>query len=75
MRKSAVALVAGLLVSCGVVGAPIPPEEVGVGPTIEKQKRQEALDAQQREEVERQTGGEPQGQDLDLPPLRPVGTR
>lgn len=52
MRKSAVALVAGLLVSCGVVGAPIPPEEVGVGPTIEKQKRQEALDAQQREEVE-----------------------
>lgn len=75
MRKSVVALAAGLVVGCGVVGAPVPPEDVGVGPTIEKQKRQEAFEAQQREASQRQTGQEPQGQEMDLPPLRPVGTR
>ena len=75
MRSLAVALVAGFLVACGVVGSPIPPENVGVTPTIEKQKMRDAHEAHQREAVESQVEVEPQGQDVNLPPLRPVGTR
>jgi len=66
---------AGLLLSCGVVGPPVAPEDVGVAPVIERQKRQEALDAKEREAAETQPGMEPQGQEVELPPLRPVGTR
>ena len=71
------ACAAGLVgfVSCGTMGPPIPPEDVGVAPIIERQKRQEALDAKQREAVDAQAVVEPQGQDVNLPPLRPVGTR
>ena len=66
---------------CGVVGPPIAPEYVGVTPVIERQKRQQAQQAgQQPQGVERTENQEPQpgdlrGQDEDLPPLRPVGTR
>jgi hypothetical protein len=64
-----------LLVSCGVVGPPIPPEDVGVTPVIERQKRQDEVDAKKREAAETQPLLEPEGQDVNLPPLRPVGTR
>ena len=69
------------LVACGVVGSPIPPEQVGVTPTIERQKRLEALEEKQREAAAAAESTEPQpdsmlqGQDLNLPPLQPVGTR
>jgi len=66
---------AGLLVSCGVVGPPVAPEDVGVAPIIDRQKRQEALDTKEREAGETQPAMEPQGQEVELPPLRPVGTR
>jgi hypothetical protein len=66
---------AGLGVSCGVIGPPIPPEDVGVTPVIERQKRQDELDAKKREATETQPLLEPEGQDVNLPPLRPVGTR
>ena len=62
----------GLLMSCGVVGPPVAPEDVGVAPFIERQKRQEAEDAKQREAAETQPAREPE---VELPPLRPVGTR
>jgi hypothetical protein len=62
------------LAACGTVGSPIPPEEVGVAPTIERQKKLDA-DAAKREAEESQPVLEPLGQDVDLPPLRPVGTR
>ena len=39
-----VSVTLGTLVACGVVGAPVPPESVGVTPTIERQKKSEALD-------------------------------
>ena len=65
----------GLSVSCGVIGPPIPPEDVGVAPVIERQKRQDAMDAKQREATEPPLPMEPLGQDVELPPLRPVGTR
>ena len=62
------------MIACGVTGSPIPPEDVGVAPVIERQKRADA-EAAKREAVESQPVMEPQGQDVDLPPLRPVGTR
>ena len=78
MKHLALIVAAGLVSSCGVVGAPVAPETVGVTPTIESQKKQhEALTAQQREAAAK-------AEELDtapldhgelLPPLRPVGTR
>jgi predicted small lipoprotein YifL len=76
-----VGMAIGTLVACGTVGAPIPPEDVGVTPTIERQKRVEALQEKQREAAMAPDTIEPQpdpllqGQDVDLPPLQPVGTR
>ena len=71
----------GTLVACGAVGSPIPPENVGVTPTIERQKKLEARGEKQREAATAVESTEPQpdpllqGQDVDLPPLQPVGTR
>jgi hypothetical protein len=70
----------GTLVACGVAGAPVPPEDVGVNLTIERQKKLEALEEKQRstaadvESTEPQTDPVLQGQDVNLPPLQPVGT-
>jgi predicted small lipoprotein YifL len=83
LRQTAVLLygIVGLLAACGVVGPPIPPEDVGVTPTINRQKAQHAREAQQRDaaaaaEADRESAEPmPQGQDVNLPPLRPVGTR
>ena len=76
-----VGVMMGTLVACGTVGSPIPPESVGVTPTIERQKKLEALEKKQREAAAAAESTEPQsdplfqGQDVDLPPLQPVGTR
>lgn len=76
-----VGVITGLLVGCGIVGPPVPPESVGVNPTIERQKNLEALEEKQREAAAAAESAEPppdpmlQGQDVNLPPLRPVGTR
>jgi len=72
--------IVGLLAACGVVGPPIPPEDVGVTPTINRQKAQHALEGQKQDTAApeaTQEAPEPalQGQDVNLPPLRPVGTR
>ena len=70
----------GMLMACGTVGSPIPPERVGVTPTIERQKRIEALEKKQHdaaaaaESTEPQPGLMLQGQDVDLPSVQPVGT-
>jgi hypothetical protein len=79
--KSVVTAVAiGTLVACGTVGAPVPPETVGVTPIIERQKKLEALDEKQREAAVAAESAQPQSDptlqgDIDLPPLQPVGTR
>ena len=39
-----IGVITGLLVGCGTVGSPVPPELVGVNPTIERQKKLEALE-------------------------------
>lgn len=67
--------------ACGVVGSPIAPENVGVNPTITKQKKQlqKAGETQPAEDAavsQDQTAPvELKGQDQELPSLRPVGTR
>ena len=71
----------GMLVACGAVGSPVPPENVGVNPTIERQKKLEALEEKQREAAAAAESAEPQpdpmlqGQDVNLPPLQPVEAR
>jgi hypothetical protein len=70
-----------VVTACGVVGAPIAPENVGVNPTIARQKTelkklggpQEAVDT--TVSSDQVAPGEFKGQDEELPPLRPVGTR
>ena len=74
MKVMCVALVTWFVTACGTVGSPVPPEDVGVAPTIERQKRLDA-EAAKREAEGSQPVLEPLGQDVDLPPLRPVGTR
>ena len=74
-------VIMGGLVACGAVGAPVPPESVGVTPTIERQKKLEQLEEKQREAAAAAQSAEPQsdpilqGQDVDLPSLQPVGGR
>lgn len=74
----------GLLMACGTVGPPVPPENVGVNSTIQQQKKQEQLELlKQRSAAEGATLPDLpsdqllllEGQDVNLPPLRPVGTR
>ena len=71
----------GTMVACGTVGAPVPPESIGVTLTIERQKTLEALDEKQRAAAAAAESTAPQpdpmlqGQDIDLPPVQPVGTR
>jgi hypothetical protein len=77
----AAGVILGTMVACGAVGAPVPPESIGVTPTIERQKALEALDEKQREAAAAAESAQPQpdpmlqGQDIDLPPVQPVGTR
>jgi hypothetical protein len=78
-------IIAGVLlvmsVGCGAVGSPIPPERVGVNATIERQKALESLEEKRRKDAAPLEATEPepdsalQGQDVNLPPLQPVGTR
>ena len=71
----------GAMVACGTVGSPVPPETVGVTPTIERQKQLEALDEKQREAATAAEATQPQpdpmlpAQDIDLPPIQPLGNR
>jgi hypothetical protein len=70
-----VALAVWFVAACGVMGSPIPPEDVGVAPTIERQKRADGERSKRDAAESAPVVVEPQGQDVDLPPLRPVGTR
>ena len=72
MKTIVLAVALWSLTACGVVGAPIAPEDVGIAPLIERQKKSETGAAKQDAAA---TPPEPEGQDVNLPPLRPVGTR
>jgi hypothetical protein len=75
MKTLAVILSSGLLMSCGVVGSPVPPEFVGVAPTINKQKRQQALEAERKAAESTELDSTFSGHDIDLPPSQPMGIR
>jgi hypothetical protein len=80
MKRLILIVTAGLVSSCGVVGAPVAPETIGIAPTIERQKTEHAaIETQQREAAAAAGAEEPDPALLEeddlLPPLRPVGTR
>lgn len=75
MKELVIIVLTVWVAACGNVGSPVPPETIGVAKTIEEQKRREADEAKRQEASESLTEVEPQGQDVNLPPLRPVGTR
>lgn len=75
MKVMVIMVVLWMSAACGVIGSPIPPEDVGIAPLIERQKKLDALEAAKQEAAEEQPATEPLGQDVDLPPLRPMGTR
>ncbi|MCP9450153.1 MAG: hypothetical protein NNA21_08845 [Nitrospira sp.] len=80
MKRVSLVVMAVMLQACGVVGAPVAPETIGVAPVIERQKlKQEASRIQETEERSNLDANEtdpvPQAQDEELLPLRPVGTR
>ncbi|MBL8038075.1 MAG: hypothetical protein JSS38_13535 [Nitrospira sp.] len=75
MRALVILIAAGLLLACGVVGSPVPPEYVGVAPTIEKQKSQHALQAERDAADVAVPDLSLEGHDIGLPPSQPVGTR
>lgn len=77
-----VGVLAETVAGCGNVGPPIPPENVGVNLTIKEQKKKEKLEwLRQRKAAGEELPDLPvdqlllEGQDVELPPLRPVGTR
>jgi len=56
--------------ACGQVSAPIPPEDVGIEAKVRKQQKQ-------IQEQEKPTDDEVpiEEESVELPPLRPIGTR
>lgn len=88
MRQMSHGSVAGLsliiltvVTACGIVGPPIAPENVGVNPTITRQKAELKKSGETQESANTPVSPsqvapvEFKGQDEELPPLRPVGTR
>jgi hypothetical protein len=75
MRAFVVIASAGLLLSCGVVGTPVAPELIGVAPTIAKQKRQHAIEAERQTAESAEPDPTLGGHEMDLPPSQPVGIR
>ncbi len=75
MRTLAILISTGLLAACGVVGSPVPPDYVGVAPTVEKQKKQQALQTEQDPAGGGVSDLSLEGHDIGLPPSQPVGTR
>ena len=69
----------GMVMSqCGVIGPPVAPEDVGVAPIIERQKRREAVGLSSQVQPAPPSDKEPMmepGEPLPVPPLRQMGTR
>ena len=62
----------------GVIGPPVAPEDVGVAPIIERQKKREAERLGSRVQPVPRSDKEPMmepGEPLPVPPLRQMGTR
>ncbi len=73
-------LLGGLLVihsleGCGKKGSPIPPEDIGVAAKLERERQQAAQEAPAKGEREDPSDELPSEEDVQLPPLRPIGTQ
>ncbi len=74
-------MVMALLGGCGKAGPPIPPEDLGVALKLEQERQQatrgeHTATAVQDPRPEEQKGAQEIEQGtLELPPLRPIGTR
>jgi hypothetical protein len=72
-------LLMGMVMSqCGVIGPPVAPEDVGVAPIIERQKKREAERLGSQVQPAPRSDKEPMmepGEPLPVPPLRQMGTR
>ncbi len=80
-------LLVGLAVvsgGCGVIGPPVAPEDVGLGPRIEMMKKQEAAERERAAKKQPIPPVEPEvvngvrpapEEEVPLPPLMPVGGR
>lgn len=69
-------VICAITVGCGVIGAPIAPEDVGIAPRLEKEQEQEAKSREQAaQQQEAGSGAVEPPSEPELPPLRPVGTR
>lgn len=68
--------ICAIAVGCGVIGAPIAPEDVGIAPRLEKEQEQEAKGREQAaQQQEARSGAVEPPSEPELPALRPVGTR
>lgn len=81
-RRRAIPLALWLLagVGCGTIGSPIAPEDVGIGPRL--QREGQAAKAKEQQIEQRTFSAEESRQqpsvvpdEAELPPLRPIGTR
>lgn len=74
-------MVIALLGGCGKAGAPIPPEDLGVAVKLEQERQQATREEQAATAVQDPRPLEQKGAQaieqgtLELPPLRPIGTR
>ena len=79
--RLALSLGAVLVVGCGRLGAPVPPEYVGVGPLLEQERAKKAQQTKAQEKdrtfsaEEAEQATTPSVEEVILPPLQPVGTR
>ena len=77
----AMLMVIALLGGCGKAGAPIPPEDLGVAVKLEQERQQATREEQAATAVQDPRPVEQKGAQaieqgtLELPPLRPIGTR
>lgn len=64
----AAAVVLDWLGGCGKIGSPIPPEDIGIAAKVERERQEQAVE--DTEEAERR-----REEEVELPVLRPIGTR
>ena len=64
----AAAVVLDLAGGCGKIGSPIPPEDIGIAAKLERDRQEQAAEDSKEAERQRDEG-------IELPPLRPIGTR
>jgi len=71
---SIVLMGAAVLSGCGTIGPPVAPEDIGVTQKLLKEKEKERA-AKAKEQAGEAPRAPEAGEEVVLPPVRPVGTR